>query len=206
MALQDTHGSTTPLDRDGTGTRDELAKRFLASSLPSCSWSSRKRNQQCRRWTCPACRLVLTREAYDDIRRGLRSAHDEGLWTRHLTITQRPSDDLHLREFNRRFSRLSEKFGRAGLRWQHYLSTLAVCPQSGRLHRHLAAIGGPFIEPESVAEHAERAGFGFIDIKAINPSWGDRHRIARYLASDGLLFAVAHLGSMARIQPFSRSR
>ena len=91
------------------------------------------------------------------------------------------------------------------MRWQSYIAVLDFNAFSGRLHRHVVAIGGPVLHRSLLTEHVRRAGLGHIDVRAIGDSPQDRTRIANYVASNGVHFAAVHAKPGRRVQPFSRS-
>lgn len=211
MLSETSRHSATRLDRGGgKRTREERAptgRAKRASGPRACSWSRRTASRQrCNRWSCPACRVEKGEQIAEDVLAGLEWAANRNTPARLVTITDGSRHACHLAEFNARFARLSSNLARAGLRWDHYFSTLGVCPASGRLHRHLVALGGPFLARTALEEHAARARLGFIDVRAIRTSRLDRKRVAHYIASNAVEYARFHTPTAARVQPFSRSR
>ena len=184
---------------------DDLLR--LPGLRPRCAWSRRTRGRQhCDRWTCPSCRVVKGHEWARAIEQGLRWADHHEVVAGLVTFTDGTDRGLHLAAFNKRFSRFCSNVRRSGAFWDHYVSALAVCPTSGRLHRHVVALGGPYLPPSVLADHAARAHLGYVDARRIRRSAADRARVANYVACDGVRFALAHAGTAARIQPFSRSQ
>jgi hypothetical protein len=144
-------------------------------------------------------------EVAEDVLRGLDDANKHDVPARLITLTSSGAEIMHLAEFNRAFTRLCSNLTRAGLRWEHYLSTLGCNPQRGHLHRHVVVIGGPYIRQAVL--HARRAGLGGIaHIRLIGSAVQDRRRIAKYIAANALTFAIAHASTGARVAPISRGR
>lgn len=148
----------------------------------------------------------MAHEEARGILRGLEYAHRHGLSAHHVSLSDAHPQGLHLADFNRRFSRLCDNLRRANLRWDHYVSALGCNERTGRLHRHVVAIGGPSLSSAVLNEHAARVGLGNIVVRPIKATKADRARRANYVAHNGLHFAVVHAGLMQRIQPFTRSR
>jgi hypothetical protein len=186
---------------------EPLTWNLLDADLQSivCSWSRRNGRQRCNRWKCTACALAKGKELAEDICWGLRWAESQALRVRFYTITDGADTPLSLEEFNRRWSRFCSNLGASGLRWHHYVATLGANPVTGRLHRHVVAIGGRFVPKGVLSTFAQRAGIGYVDIREVRPTRQDRRGVANYVAGNAARYALMHQASGARIQPVSRS-
>lgn len=196
-------GGSSLVSARKTTNRPERASN---QRTPRCSWAKRS-GRRCRRWTCPACRLVNAHEVAEDVLRGLEDAIQRDLPARFITLTDSGPEVMHLADFNRAFSRLCSNLARVGLRWDHHLSVVGCNPDRGHLHRHVVTIGGPYIPQAVLSKHALRVGLGsVVHIRRIGSTAQDRARIATYVADNAVAFAVAHANTGARIAPISRSR
>jgi hypothetical protein len=171
-----------------------------------CPWSTRTRGRQsCRTWKCTPCALAKGQSFAHEIAGAVRSANGHGVRARHVTITDgasgnRPST---LADFNRRWGLLRRRLDRSGFAPDFYFAALGFNPQTGRLHRHVVTIGGPFIPHAVLAAHAHAVRLGHIvSIEEVRSAVG----IANYVAANAVRYALAHAPTGARVQPISRSR
>jgi hypothetical protein len=133
--------------------------------------------------------------------RQILEAHKDGICVRHIVITDGASTSgslTGLDDFQGRFNRLTRDIKRTGFSWQ-YISVLGVNEDTGRLHRHLVALGGP--SAEVLRERATRAGLGYVAVKRIRPTKADSIRRTNYIAVNGL-----HAAQVLGRRTFSRSR
>lgn len=185
---------------DQSNARTYLFRGGATSSQGAlqCTWAAQTRGtQRCGKWQCLACAQSKARQLAADVEAGLAEATALGMRARFWTITD--SDNSSLRRFIQRCQRLSSNLGAAGLRWDHYVATLGP----GRLHRHLVAVGGPYVHPSKLEAHAERAGLGFIKVREIPPSHYERY--ANYMARNAGGFAAQYAGTLPRLDPVTHS-
>lgn len=178
---------------------------LLDEQPPRCpTW--RKRSQRCWSWACPACCMARAQEEAELIADGLRWAFSHRLDAFFWTFTDGSPHPLGQSDFNARCKRLYFNLGRAGLRWSTYRATLDIDTASGRLHRHVVALGGTVPGPDALAEHAHRAGLGAqIDCRQITPVRRSASDVGSYFARNVLHFALVHqlIHPGARIAPIT---
>jgi hypothetical protein len=157
-------------------------------------------------WRCPSCSIALAQIESQTIRKALMASFSQGVDAFFLTVTDGSVIPLAEREFNSRFGRLMFNLRRAGLAPEHYIATLDLNPVTGRLHRHVVALGGPDLTRSQLDRHAERAGLGFIHHQKVQTSRRDARDLAAYVARNALHFARSLAGTSGPIRPITRSR
>lgn len=130
----------------------------------------------------------------------------QGLDVHLVTITDASVMPLELPKFNAGWKRLRDNLQRAGLAPDHFVSILDYNPATRGLHRHVLTIGGPPLTPRILQRHAQRAGLGHIDRRAVEPTARSARDLAAYVARNALHFAIARSGWPGPISPVSRSR
>jgi hypothetical protein len=148
----------------------------------------------------------MAHEHFSAVVQGLAHAHCNSMRTRLFTFTDRNPHPLPLEEFQKRISRFTSNLRRSNSCWEHHYSALGFNPDTGRLHRHVVCLGGPYLPPAILRAHEARAGLGHVDVRAIGATAADRTRVAEYVAANGFAYAVAHAPFAPRVQPFSTSR
>ncbi len=188
------HDLTTASTRlDASNDRD------LASDVRCCRCL-------CRSWNCPYCgrrRKRLERRRFCEL---LRLAARKNARARFYTFTAPPGSELFVEEFQRRLRRLIQILRRSRLLWHEWRSVWGVDPETGSIHRHLVAIGGPFIDKALLGSLAERVGLGFIDVRLVDPTEDDRRALSAYLAANALGFALFYPERERRFKIVSGSR
>jgi hypothetical protein len=111
-----------------------------------------------------------------------------------------------LADFNARWKRLRDNLQRAGLAPDNYLSVIDINVSTGRLHRHVIALGSNRLTRRQLDDQAGRAGLGRIDYELVGTTQRDARDLAAYVAKNALHYAISLAGSPNPIRPVTRSR